>query len=138
MRVCDAGQARVSAGEPNDLAADPRIPRAVSVAPQPGKLPAAILRVIGQQLANGIARKVAAQPDSLHLGTRHDVPSLRANIVGAQAVGQVFAQRVRSPDASRLVKEAVQNAGAELQRIGGYPLVDAVEHAHEVQVGRQA
>jgi hypothetical protein len=55
------------AGEPNDLATDPRIPCAVSIASQSGKFPAAILCVIGQQLSNGVARKVAAQSDSLHL-----------------------------------------------------------------------
>jgi hypothetical protein len=63
-----AGPASVLApGEPNDLATDPGIPGTVSVAPQSGKFPAAILCVIGQQLSNGVARKVAAQSDSLHL-----------------------------------------------------------------------
>jgi hypothetical protein len=57
----------LTAGESNDLAADPRIPGTVSIAPQPGKFPATVLCVIGQQLANGVAREVAAQPDSLHL-----------------------------------------------------------------------
>ena len=42
-------------------------PGAISVTPYPGKLPAAILGVIGKQLANGVAREVPAQPDSLHL-----------------------------------------------------------------------
>jgi hypothetical protein len=51
----------------NDLATNPRIPGAISIATQPGKFPAAILGVISQQLANGIAREVAAQPDTLHL-----------------------------------------------------------------------
>jgi hypothetical protein len=37
-----------------------------------------------------------------------------------------------------LIKEPVQDTGAELQRLGRDPLVDAVEHPHEVQVGRKA
>ena len=31
----------------------------------------------------------------------------------------------------------LENLGAELQRINGYPLVDAVEQRREIQVGRQ-
>jgi hypothetical protein len=54
-------------GESNDLPANPRIPATVSVAPQPGKFPAAVLCVISQELANGVAREVTAQTDSLHL-----------------------------------------------------------------------
>ena len=54
--------------------------------------------------------------------TRHDAPSLAANIVCAHAH----------------VEEPVQDPGAELQRLGRYALVDAVEHTDEVQVRRQA
>ena len=39
---------------------------------------------------------------------------------------------------SRHVKKSVQDAGAEFQRLGGYPLVDTVEHTDEVQVRGQA
>ena len=31
----------------------------------------------------------------------------------------------------------LENLGAELQRIDGYPLVDAVEQRGEIQIGRQ-
>ena len=34
-------------------------------------------------------------------------------------------------------QKVFENLGAELQRINGYPLVDAVEQRREVQVGRQ-
>ena len=124
--------------KPNDLAADPRIPGAVSVAAQSGKLPAAVLCLIGQQLANGVAREVAAQPDSLHLILDTTYRHCAANIVGPQACRQGVRASRSGSGRSRPVKEAVQNAGAELQGVGGYSLIDAVEHAHEVQVGRQA
>ena len=52
---------------PNDLATDPGVAGAVSIAPEPGQLPTPVLGMISQQLANGVARKVAAQPDALHL-----------------------------------------------------------------------
>jgi hypothetical protein len=51
----------------DDLATDPCVAGAVTVAAEPGKLPAAVLGMIGQQLANGVTREVAAQPDPLYL-----------------------------------------------------------------------
>ena len=51
----------------NDLATDPCVSAAVMIATKPGKLPAAVLGMISQQLANGVTRKMAAQPDPLHL-----------------------------------------------------------------------
>ena len=41
------------------------------------------------------------------------------------------------PTASGLVEEPVEHPGAELQRVGGHPLVDAVEQRGEVQVAGQ-
>jgi hypothetical protein len=51
----------------DDLATDPCVARAVAVTAEPGKLPTAVLGLISQQLANGVTREVAAQPDPLHL-----------------------------------------------------------------------
>jgi hypothetical protein len=57
----------VLCAHPNDLATDPGIASAVSITTEPGQFPTPVLGVISQQLANGVARKVAAQPDALHL-----------------------------------------------------------------------
>ena len=72
-----------------------------------------------------MAREVAAQPDQLHLVLDSTNSHRRASIVCAQAC-------------SRPIKETIQDASAEFQRLGRYSFVDAVEHPHEVQLRRQA
>jgi hypothetical protein len=45
---------------PNDLATDPGVAGAVSITAEPSELPTPVLGMISQQLANCVARKVAA------------------------------------------------------------------------------
>ena len=52
---------------PDDLAADPDVAGAVAIAAQPGQLPAAVLGLFGQQLPDGTAGQVPAQPHPLDL-----------------------------------------------------------------------
>jgi hypothetical protein len=61
------GRANGLRAHTDDLATDPGIAGAVTIAAEPGKLPAAVLGMIGQQLAHGVTREVAAQPNPLYL-----------------------------------------------------------------------
>jgi hypothetical protein len=61
------GRANGLRAHTDDLATDPCVSGAVTVAADPGKLPAAVLGMIGQQLAHGVTREVAAQPNPLYL-----------------------------------------------------------------------
>lgn len=81
--------------------------------------------MLGEQLANGVAREVAPQPDQLHLVLDSTNRHRRPSIVCAHA-------------RSRPIEETIQDASAEFQRVGRYSLIDTVEHPHEVQLRRQA
>jgi hypothetical protein len=63
----DPAEASAAGRHPDNLAPDPHIPAAVPVAAEPLELPAAVLGLVGEQLPDRIAGKVAAQSHPLHL-----------------------------------------------------------------------